>query len=160
MVKMDKSIIPKISVPLSELTRNYEHIPIGDMEAWCNRPIEQRDDKNKFDKIARPLNSFMLYRKAYRDRCKVWAMSSDNRIVSGIIGQSWALEPFAIRKLYIDYAEIERVNHAIAHPDYEFQPQPRRSKREESQTGRKRKAAAVKDEDDDEPEFLKERRLS
>lgn len=135
MGKMDKSLVPKLTAPLSELTKNLQHIPM-DIEAWCNRPIEQRKLANRI-KISRPLNNFMLYKKAYRERCMAWCGVNDNRVLSNISGQSWALEPREIKQLYTHYAEVERKNHLEAHPDYKFSP--KRVKR----TSRKRKGALL-----------------
>ncbi|KAM5445813.1 hypothetical protein MaudCBS49596_007102 [Microsporum audouinii] len=122
--KADKGDGPTIDAPLSELTKNMPHIPIRDMEAWVNRPVETRlkEVKMKNGKIARPMNSFMLYRSAYAERTKQWCAQNNHQVVSRASGQSWPLEPREIRDLYERYATIERDNHHKAHPDYKFAP--------------------------------------
>lgn len=72
--------------------------------------------------ITRPMNSFMLYRSAYAERAKVWCAQGNHQIVSSVAGESWPLEPPAIRDLYNEYAKIERINHQTAHPTYKFSP--------------------------------------
>ncbi|KAF3480239.1 HMG box protein [Arthroderma uncinatum] len=122
--KVDKGDGPKVDAPLSELTKNMPHIPIRDMEAWVNRSAETRlkEVKMKNGKIARPMNSFMLYRSAYAERTKQWCAQNNHQVVSRASGQSWPLEPREIRDRYERYATIERDNHHKAHPDYKFAP--------------------------------------
>ncbi|EZG10686.1 hypothetical protein H106_00718 [Trichophyton rubrum CBS 735.88] len=122
--KADKGDGPTIDAPLSELTKNMLHIPIRDMAVWVNRPKETRleEVKSKNGKIARPMNSFMLYRSAYAERTKEWCAQNNHQVVSRASGQSWPLEPREIRDLYESYATIERDNHHKAHPDYKFAP--------------------------------------
>lgn len=122
--KTDKNASPTITAPLSELTKNMVHIPIRDMEAWVNRPIEQRrrEVQQKNGKIARPMNSFMLYRSAYAERTKEWCAQNNHQVVSRASGQSWPLEPKEIREKFEYLALIERDNHQKAHPEYKFAP--------------------------------------
>lgn len=146
---MDKSKIPKLTAPLSELTKDYEHVPIKDMNAWTNRPKEKRSgERGKGGRIPRPMNSFMLYRSAYAERCKIWCTQNNHQVVSTVCGESWALEPPEIRDLYSEYAKLERENHAIAHPDYKFSPS------KAATPSRKAKRSAPMDEEDDEPSDL------
>lgn len=146
---MDKSKIPKLTAPLSELTEGFNHIPIKDMDAWARRPKEKRlTERGKGGKISRPMNSFILYRSAYAERCKVWCSQNNHQVVSTVCGQSWALEGPEVKKLYTDYAQLERENHAKAHPDYRFSPSKATTK------GRKRKRPASEDDDDEEPSDL------
>ena len=122
--KTEKNASPTITAPLSELTKNMVHIPIRDMEAWVNRPIEQRrrEVQQKNGKIARPMNSFMLYRSAYAERTKEWCAQNNHQVVSRASGQSWPLEPKEIREKFEYLALIERDNHQKAHPEYKFAP--------------------------------------
>lgn len=55
---------PQFTSSLSELTKHLTHIPIRDMEDWVHRLTEiRRHQVSKVnDKIARPMNCFMLYR--------------------------------------------------------------------------------------------------
>lgn len=141
---IDKSTVPKLTAPLSELTKIYEHIPIKDMEAWSTRPLEERVlERGKGGRVRRPMNSFMLYRAAYAERCQVWCARNDRQTTSTICGASWKLEPPEIKEYYINCATVEARNHLNAHPDYCYNPP--------HNLERKRKRAALEDEDEAEP---------
>lgn len=128
--KKSKSNPIHLRAPLSELTRESE-LPVKDMKAHINRPVEVRikeardrqEKKGKGNKgVPRPMNSFMLYRSAYAERCKEWALQHNHQVVSSISGASWPLETAEIRRLYTELAEEERVKHREAHPSYKFAP--------------------------------------
>lgn len=38
----EKLKVPHLNAPLSELTKEYDSVPIKDMNAWVNRPAETR----------------------------------------------------------------------------------------------------------------------
>ncbi|MCJ1314194.1 hypothetical protein MMC25_007874 [Agyrium rufum] len=122
--KGTKADVPHISAPLSELTKNLHHVVVRDMEAWVNRSVQTRKAEvaKKNGHIARPMNSFMLYRSAYAERTKLWCLQNNHQIVSSVSGESWPLEPPEVREKYNEYARIERDNHAKAHPEYKFSP--------------------------------------
>ncbi|PWW77049.1 hypothetical protein C7212DRAFT_279020 [Tuber magnatum] len=134
--KSEKPKVPKLTMPLSELTVNYEHIPVKDMESWVRRSGETR--KQEVEKrggyVTRPMNSFMLYRSAYADRTKFWCLQNNHQVVSSVSGESWPLEPLVIRDKYNELAKIERINHQSAHPGYKFCPS-------KTQNGKKKKEA-------------------
>lgn len=94
------------------------------MEAWVNRSAEvrQMEVEKKNGKIARPMNSFMLYRSAYAERTKEWCAQNNHQVVSRASGQSWPLESKEVRDRFERYAAIERDNHQKAHPGYKFAP--------------------------------------
>ena len=153
-MKTDKSKIPKINAPLSELTKTYNHIPIRNMEEWVNRPTEVRrkevEKRNGY--VTRPMNSFMLYRSAYAERTKMWCLQNNHQIVSSVSGESWPMEPPEVREQYNEYARIERDNHQKAHPGYKFSPSKAQG------NGRKRKetpeiSADEEPSDLDDPDF-------
>ena len=126
--------IAMLEKPLSELTELEGHLPSVDIEAYVNRSAEGRREDVETGKVPgkvkRPLNSFMLYRKAYQGRVKEWYLQKNPRIVSQLCGTSWFLEPEHIKEQYREWARIERINHQNAHPGYVFSPlQPRESKR-------------------------------
>lgn len=122
--KGDRSKIPKLTAPLSELTEGYSHVPVKNMEEWVNRPVEvrRREVEDRKGYVTRPMNSFMLYRSAYADRTKLWCLQNNHQVVSTVSGESWPLESEEIREKYNEYAKIERNNHQIAHPGYKFSP--------------------------------------
>ena len=119
----EKPKIPELTAPLSIMTRDYVRIPIKDMEAYVNRPVEKRmAEAEKRGGIARPMNSFILYRAAFADRTKKWCEQNNHQVVSSVSGQSWPMEPAEVREKYNEYARVERINHQNAHPEYKFSP--------------------------------------
>jgi hypothetical protein len=122
--KSDKAKTPKLTAPLSILTREQHHVPVKNMEEWVNRSAEvrRREVEKRNGYITRPMNSFMLYRSAYADRAKSWCLQNNHQVVSSVAGESWPLEPPEVREQYNNYAKIERINHQNAHPTYKFSP--------------------------------------
>ncbi|PYI12413.1 HMG box protein [Aspergillus sclerotiicarbonarius CBS 121057] len=128
----------QLNGPLSEITKHLTHIPIGDMESLVNRPIEERHKAvaEKNGKVARPMNSFMLYRSAYAARIKHLFGQNNHQVVSEAAGNSWRLEPREIREKYELLASIEKSNHLKAHPGYKFSPSKDKKKRPGSEDER------------------------
>ena len=122
--KIDKSQVPELKRPLSDLTKDYTLLPIKNMELWVTRSTEERREEaaNRNGYITRPMNSFMLYRSAYAERTKLWCLQNNHQVVSSVSGASWPLEPPAIREKYNALAKLERINHQRAHPGYKFSP--------------------------------------
>ncbi|MCJ1419769.1 hypothetical protein MMC32_006125 [Xylographa parallela] len=143
--KSERPKVPKLNAPLSELTKDYDHVPIKNMEEWVNRSAEVRNKEveKRNGYVTRPMNSFMLYRSAYADRTKIWCLQNNHQVVSSVSGESWPMEPPHIREQFNEYARIERDNHQKAHPGYKFSP----SKAQNS--SRKRKGTNEGTDDDD-----------
>ncbi|KAF2747331.1 hypothetical protein M011DRAFT_467856 [Sporormia fimetaria CBS 119925] len=122
--KADKPKTPKLTMPLSILTKDMASVPVRDMREWVNRSAEERrkevEKRNGY--VTRPMNSFMLYRSAYAERTKQWCLQNNHQVVSSVSGESWPMEPPEVRELYNEYAKIERMNHQNAHPNYKFSP--------------------------------------
>jgi hypothetical protein len=139
-IKAEKKV-PKLDKPLSELTKEFTHVKVGDIDAWVNRSAEVRrkevEEGKVPGKVKRPMNSFMLYRKAYQNRAKEWCLQNNHQVVSQVCGDSWPLEPDEIKDQYSEWARIERLNHQNAHPGYKFSPtkagtaKPKRKQSEE-----------------------------
>ncbi|KAK7543605.1 hypothetical protein IWX49DRAFT_387279 [Phyllosticta citricarpa] len=154
---------PKLTAPLSVLTKDYDEIPVKNMEEWVNRSEEVRREEvaKRHGYITRPMNSFMLYRSAYADRTKIWCLQNNHQVVSSVSGESWPMEPPEIREHYNELARIERLNHQKAHPEYKFCPSKSAS------TARKRKGFHSDDEagsqasdvDDPDAEWAPSRRV-
>lgn len=122
--KVDKNSEINLLAPLSQLTQHMHHVPIKDIEAWVNRSadVRHREAAQKNGKIARPMNSFIMYRSAYAERVKEWCSQNNHQFVSCIAGASWPMEPPEIREKYELLALVERDNHQKAHPQYKFAP--------------------------------------
>jgi len=110
---------------MSELTKDSK-IPVADIESYVNRSTETRRAEIETGKnpgrVKRPMNAFMLYRKAYQQRAKEWASQHNHQVVSRVCGMSWPLEPETVRTQFKQWADLERDNHQKAHPDYKFTP--------------------------------------
>ncbi|CCD50391.1 similar to transcription factor HMG [Botrytis cinerea T4] len=124
-VKAEKKVA-KLDKPLSELTKDWKHVPVADIETYVNRSAEERrrevDEGKVPGKVKRPMNSFMLYRKAYQNRTKDWCLQNNHQVVSQVCGDSWPLEPDAVKEQFSEWARLERINHQNAHPGYKFSP--------------------------------------
>ena len=120
----DKNRTPKLTAPLSVLTKDMTNVPVKDMEAWVKRSVADRlaEAEKRNGYITRPMNSFMLYRSAYAERTKMWCLHNNHQVVSSVSGESWPLEPGEVREFYNELAKIERINHQNAHPNYKFSP--------------------------------------
>lgn len=124
-IKAEKKVA-KLDKPLSELTRDFKHVVVIDIEKYVNRSAEERrkevEDGKVPGKVKRPMNSFMLYRKAYQNRAKEWCLQNNHQVVSQVCGDSWPQEPDEIKDQFSEWARIERLNHQNAHPGYKFSP--------------------------------------
>ncbi|KAE8453804.1 hypothetical protein EG329_009316 [Mollisiaceae sp. DMI_Dod_QoI] len=124
-VKAEKKVA-KLEKPLSELTKDWTHVAVVDIEGYVNRSAEVRRkevEEGKIPgKVKRPMNSFMLYRKAYQNRTKDWCLQNNHQVVSQVCGDSWPLEPDSVKDQFSEWARIERINHQNAHPGYKFSP--------------------------------------
>lgn len=124
--KPEKKQVGKLDRPLSELCKDWTHITVTDIEAYVNRSAEERrkevEDAKDPGKVKRPMNSFMLYRKAYQHVTKEFYLHNNHQFVSQVCGDSWKLETDDIVKQFKQWAALERVNHANAHPGYKFRP--------------------------------------
>ncbi|KAF4556952.1 HMG-box-containing protein [Elsinoe fawcettii] len=153
--RKDKVKTVHLPGPLSEITESSS-IPVRDIDAWVNRPAEDRIEESRKRKgyIARPMNSFMLYRSAYAERTKEWCKENNHQVVSSVAGESWPMESDELRNQYNAWAKLERDNHAAAFPHYKFSP---------SKTGGKKKEEDVyepdPDQGDSDAEYVPSRRV-
>ncbi|KAI1814718.1 hypothetical protein GGS20DRAFT_394910 [Poronia punctata] len=130
--------------PLSQLVQDLTNVIDTDIQSYVNRSAlarQQEVEQSKNGKVKRPMNAFMLYRKAYQNRTKEWKRLDDIRrreervnegkpekghdnhqVISQVCGLSWNMEPQELRDQYDEWAKIERNNHKIAFPDYKFAP--------------------------------------
>jgi hypothetical protein len=121
--KLDRSKTPKLTAPLSVLTKDLS-VPLKDMDEWVHRSAETRQAEvtKRNGYVTRPMNSFMLYRSCYAERTKAWCVQNNHQVVSSVSGESWPMEPAEVRQQFEEWARIERENHAKAHPEYKFSP--------------------------------------
>ncbi|KAF4332582.1 mating type 1-2 [Fusarium beomiforme] len=124
-----------LSKPLSEAARDFPDIHVADIETFVNRSTEQRlsetSRNKKAGQIKRPMNAFMLYRKAYQEVAKTQCSQNNHQHVSKVCGAAWVLEPPHVKDNFDQWARIERLNHQRAHPGYKFTPsKPRKARRD------------------------------
>ena len=122
--------------PLSKIALELPDVFVADINLLVRRPIEERrkeigDAKNP-GKIKRPMNAFMLYRKAYQNLAKRLCAHNNHQLVSQVCGDRWKIEPEDVREQFKEWATIERSNHQEAHPEYKFAPAKPRPKVGES----------------------------
>lgn len=132
---------PQLSGPMSIITKDSS-IPVVDIEAYVNRSAEERRKEVATGKIPgkvkRPMNAFMLYRKAYQNRAKEWCSQHNHQVVSQVCGDSWPMEPESVRQQFNDWSKLERDNHQKAHPGYKFTPSKPQKQRTETPASNKR----------------------
>ncbi|OAA64080.1 HMG box protein [Cordyceps fumosorosea ARSEF 2679] len=74
-------------------------------------------------KIKRPLNAFMLYRKAYQEVAKLQCSRTNHQQISTICGNSWnSLETEKLKNEFQRLASTEKQNHEEAFPTYKYDP--------------------------------------
>jgi hypothetical protein len=95
-----------------------------DIAAWVERSASVRHEEveQRKGRIARPLNSFMLYRSTYINFARLLCQQNKEQVLSQVIAASWKLESTTVRQCYERFAKLERANHAQAHPTYKFSP--------------------------------------
>ena len=110
-----------LAAPLSILTAN-SNVPIMDMNAHIMRPISKRHAEAKA-KIPRPINSFIIYRRAYTARIQAMAKAGRcQQNVSAISGESWRIETEEVKAEFARLGKLEAKQHKIAFPKYEYKP--------------------------------------
>lgn len=116
----------KQAVIKSALSQSSEQYPgdIIDPVAYANRSAEERRRKSAEEgKIARPLNSYMLYRKAYQQVARRILSNDQQQFASQIVGESWnRWEPDDVKAQFKNLAKIDHKKHHEAFPDYKYTP--------------------------------------
>jgi hypothetical protein len=79
---------------LSDYSDDVIHAAAKRTEEWVNRPadVRWRETEQRHGYIARPLNSFMLYRFAYIPEAKARYSQSKQQELSAIVADSWRRE--------------------------------------------------------------------
>ncbi|KAK4243864.1 hypothetical protein C7999DRAFT_35796 [Corynascus novoguineensis] len=117
--------------PLSELT-DFAHVPLADLEAYVTRSPATREaemeTRRRMGHIRRPLNSFLLYRKCYRERAKAFCQAHDpeahisDRPISSVCGASWRMESNEVKANFAEWALRELKGFESTFPDYQYRP--------------------------------------
>lgn len=117
---------------LSQIAQDRPDINVADVTAFAKRSVEtRRGEAAKAGKVKRPLNAFMLYRKAYQDVAKTQCSRNNHQQVSTICGSSWnGWEPQTIIAHFKELASIEKQMHEGAFPAYKYDPVQAKKPRE------------------------------
>ncbi|PHH84301.1 hypothetical protein CDD83_2179 [Cordyceps sp. RAO-2017] len=118
-----------IQQPLSEIVHETDGNHTFDVFQYVHRPIEERrEEARRENKVKRPLNAFLLYRKQVISFVKNELLSTENRNnqqqVSRICGDSWKLETEKYKNKFKELALVEKARHAEAFPQYKYTPKP------------------------------------
>lgn len=87
--------------------------------------VKYRAKKNR---IARPMNSFMVFAQEYRAQLRSTHPDIDNKVISKMLGQKWKQLTPPERQRYIDQAAQIAEQHKKDHPDWKFVRSPPRKK--------------------------------
>ena len=151
--KSDDSPID-MPVPLFQLLLD---IPLVDAEAYIRRPKEDREDewrnRRDFPKMPRPVNVFLLYRRAVSERAKKYAGVTNHQVISKIAGASWKNESDEVKDIFNRFAELEKEYHDKAFPDYKFNPKKTQSTKANKGKSKGQESEDPSDDDDD-PEYM------
>ena len=130
-------------IPLSELLLD---VPLVETETYIRRPKELREEewtkRHNFPRIPRPMNVFLLYRRAVSERAKEYAGVTNHQAVSRVAAISWKNESDRVKNIFCYYANLEKKYHDKAVPNYKFSPQ-----RTQSTKASKRKRKGEDSED-------------
>lgn len=80
------------------------------------------------ERIARPMNSFMIFAREFRAEMREKYPDIDNKDISKMLGQEWKSLSAERKKVYYDKAAIVSDQHKRDHPDWKFVRAPPRSK--------------------------------
>jgi len=77
-------------------------------------------------RIPRPKNPYILFRSAFHQgKYLTKAVEKDHRHISRITAFCWAQLPETEKDVWRQMAELEKKQHALTYPDYQFKPTPR-----------------------------------
>ncbi|KAI9292727.1 sequence-specific DNA-binding high mobility group box protein, partial [Neoconidiobolus thromboides FSU 785] len=74
------------------------------------------------EKIPRPLNSFLIYRKHKSIEVKKENPELNNQMISKIVGKLWNNELDSVKKHYHSLANDLKKKHSLMFPNYKFCP--------------------------------------
>ncbi|CAG8588818.1 7910_t:CDS:1 [Cetraspora pellucida] len=74
------------------------------------------------DKIPRPSNPFMIYRKNYAAKMKSMQLAAHTTKTSVKVAKIWAQESKPVKRFFEILSLMAKKNHLLMHPNYKFQP--------------------------------------
>lgn len=117
-------------------------LPTHSAAASPQKPKSEPKRATKEQKIPRPPNAFILYRKHWHETVKAQnPPGTHNNILSKILGEQWQKEPETVRDEWKAAAEQKAREHALLYPGYKYQP--RKSAEKKRRMTKAKKAAAL-----------------
>ncbi|KAK0198044.1 hypothetical protein F5146DRAFT_69090 [Armillaria mellea] len=111
------------------LTPQYIDTPSPAPSSLSDESTSTNNSSHKKDRIPRPPNCFMIFRKdVVAKKLIPKGAEDDSRHLSIIIGELWKKLPEEEKRYYHRRAEEELQKHKILYPNYVYQPQKRTSK--------------------------------
>ncbi|CAG8438221.1 8129_t:CDS:1 [Scutellospora calospora] len=74
------------------------------------------------EKIPRPSNPFMIYRKNYAAKMKSMSLAAHTTQTSAKVAKIWAQESKSVKRFFEILSLMAKKNHLLMHPNYKFQP--------------------------------------
>lgn len=119
--------------PLSTWSRTLPGVKPENMDDFVGRSSQERKtEAHAQGKIKRELNSFIIYRKAYKSVAEAYLLGQpdpidkSNSCVSKVCALSWYQESPVVRNQCVSWAKKDREGHRKAFPSYKYAPLKRK----------------------------------
>ncbi|KAI9795489.1 MAG: hypothetical protein M1833_007019 [Piccolia ochrophora] len=109
------------SVPSTPSTQSVSS-PVGEDLTFSPTVGSLGEISSKKNRIPRPPNAFILYRKHHHPLLKENDPSMHNNEISVILGRQWKNETPETKAHFKSLAEQVKQEHTKAHPEYQYQP--------------------------------------
>ncbi|KAF7729467.1 hypothetical protein EC973_004447 [Apophysomyces ossiformis] len=102
---------------------------------------------SKKEKIPRPMNCFMIYRRIKQSEIVAHCPGSNHRDLSKIIAKWWNEATEEEKAPYKELARHEKAKHALLYPDYKYAPEKQREQKTRKYTNRPKDRFTSRNED-------------
>ncbi|XP_073423976.1 transcription factor SOX-30 [Dendrobates tinctorius] len=117
---------PLAMTPLVKLEAERDHVTLPPAEPGTSN---QPSNYKKGGHIKRPMNAFMVWAKIQRPELARANPKAINKEISVLLGEEWNKLSEEQKKPYYEEARKLKVEHNKTFPDWEYRPQPRKSKK-------------------------------
>ncbi|RIB18740.1 hypothetical protein C2G38_2183716 [Gigaspora rosea] len=107
-----------LSHPPYPLTLTVEELT----KAPTMKNCKSKYDDTSNDKIPRPSNPFMIYRKNYAAKMKSMSLAAHTTKTSVKVAKIWAQETKSVKRFFEILSLMAKKNHLLMHPNYKFRP--------------------------------------
>ncbi|CAG8796128.1 28275_t:CDS:1 [Gigaspora margarita] len=108
-----------LSHPPYPLTLTVEELT----KAPTMKNSKSKYDGTSNDKIPRPSNPFMIYRKNYAAKMKTMCLAAHTTKTSVKVAKIWAQESKSVKRFFEVLSLMAKKNHLLMHPNYKFKPE-------------------------------------